>query len=132
MGALWQYRWLILVLLVAPTIAYCQYRAVERLATERCVNAGGTWDEDRDECTGLPAPKAAQSAEDEEEGEADDAVDSTTGETAAPMDDATQAGGADAAARSPYDVQYLPADGASEVRVDEPPGKPDDGSLPRQ
>jgi hypothetical protein len=62
MGALWQYRWLVLVLLIAPTIAYCQYRAVEKLAAERCANAGGTWAEDESECTGLPPPRATAAA----------------------------------------------------------------------
>lgn len=93
MGALWQYRWLVLVLLIAPTIAYCQYRAVERLATERCVNAGGTWDEESDECTGLPAPQATESEESE-------AADEATG-----RDDA---------------AEFEPEYGTGEARIDEP------------
>lgn len=110
MGALWQYRWLVLVLLIAPTIAYCQYRAVERMATERCANAGGTWDEERDECTGLPAPQA-QGSEASDEGEEAQDVQATIGPD------------------SPYEVQYVPSDAAAgEAQVDALPVEAGDGS----
>lgn len=135
MGALWQYRWLVLVLLIAPTIAYCQYRAVERLATQRCANAGGTWDEERSECTGLPAPKAAGSGESDESdeserGETDEVVEATTDESAGTTAEPAQAEAADEA-DSAYDVQLLLPEGAGEARIDEPPGQPDEGSAPR-
>jgi hypothetical protein len=127
MGALWQYRWLVLVLLIAPTIAYCQYRAVERLATERCANAGGTWDEEQDECTGLAAPKAAGS--DESDAAAAD-LDAAAGTAPEPADEpaaATTSGATD----SPHAVQYVPAEGAGEAQVEAPRASADDGSGER-